>query len=131
LTKFLLPACKLLYPDNDFIFMQVGATGHTSNLYQATFKQHHGRRFIDKHQWPPKSPDLNPLDYYFWDNPRKLVYENRWELFANLAQLTRRIRPVWNQAIDMEHIQKSIAQFSQRARKVVEVEADPIKRFFG
>jgi len=22
--------------------------------------------FIDKDAWPPKSPDLNPLDYYVW-----------------------------------------------------------------
>ena len=23
-------------------------------------------RFITKDQWPPNSPDLNPMDYYLW-----------------------------------------------------------------
>jgi len=32
-------------------------------------------RFIGKHEWPPNSPDLNPLDYYFWgDNARALPH---------------------------------------------------------
>ena len=25
------------------------------------------RLFLRKDKWPPKSPDLNPLDFYYWD----------------------------------------------------------------
>ena len=26
-----------------------------------------GPEFVKKDEWPPNSPDLNPLTYYFWD----------------------------------------------------------------
>ncbi|GBM75445.1 hypothetical protein AVEN_182316-1 [Araneus ventricosus] len=25
--------------------------------------------------WPPRSPDLNPLDFFFWGHMKSLVYE--------------------------------------------------------
>ena len=28
-------------------------------------KEKFGRKFIDKEKWPPKSPDLNPCDFFF------------------------------------------------------------------
>jgi len=27
--------------------------------------------------WPPRSPDLTPLDYYFWGHMKTLVYETK------------------------------------------------------
>ena len=90
-----------------------------------------GKRFIPKDAWPPKSPDLNPVDYHFWDSVQKLVYENRrGRPFENFAQLNRRIRSVWGKAINMHHIRKAIDQFRSRAKKVVELDADPIKQHF-
>ncbi len=32
--------------------------------------------FIDKNNWPPNSPDLNPLDYCIWDEFAQRV---NWE----------------------------------------------------
>ena len=26
--------------------------------------------------WPPRSPDLKPLDFYLWDHMKTFVYEN-------------------------------------------------------
>ena len=52
-------------------------------------------RLISKSEWPPKSPDLNPVDYHFWDSVQKMVHENsRRKSFENFAQLNRRIRYV-------------------------------------
>jgi transposase len=132
LVRDLLPECHRLYPNNDFIYMQDGATSHTSNLCQNKLKELLGRRFINKVEWPPKSPDLNPLDYHFWNSIVKLVYENRRsQPFDNFAQLNRRIKAVWNRAINMDHIRKSIDQFRDRLKKVVEEDAGPITQYFG
>ena len=132
LERDLLPECLKLYPANDYIFMQDGATSHTSNLCQNKLRElRRAGRFISKTQWPPKSCDLNPVDYYFWDAVNKLVYANRKEPFENLAQLSRKIRSVWTRAINMTHIKKAIDQFIPCCKKVVECEADPITQYFS
>ena len=38
--------------------------------------------FIKKDQWPPMSPDLNPMDYAIWPALKELVY------FVRTAPLT-------------------------------------------
>ena len=34
--------------------------------------------------WPPRSPDLTPLDYYLWGHMKTLVYETKVESRAAL-----------------------------------------------
>jgi len=38
--------------------------------------------------WPPRSPDLTPLDYYLWGHMKTLVYETKVD---SRAALRRRI----------------------------------------
>ena len=72
----LLPACEKLYPGNDYILLQDGESSHTSNLCQNYLRKTLGYgRFVSKTLWPPKSPDLNVLDYYFWNKVQENVYE--------------------------------------------------------
>jgi hypothetical protein len=33
-------------------------------------------RIIIKGFWPPRSPDLNPCDFYLWGKLRNIVYAN-------------------------------------------------------
>ena len=77
LKKKLLPTMNKVYPRNDWIYIQDGATSHTSNLVQNFLNETMPRRFIKKDQWPPKSPDCNPLDFYFWNKVKTKVYEGR------------------------------------------------------
>jgi len=35
--------------------------------------------------WPPRSPDLTPLDYYLWGHMKTLVYETKVESRAALC----------------------------------------------
>ena len=51
---------------NDFIYQQDGATCHTSKLSIETLKNMNFE-FIGPEIWPANSPDLNPLDYFFWN----------------------------------------------------------------
>ena len=91
------------------------------------------RRFISKDEWPPKSPDLNPLDYHFWDSIVKLVYENRTtQPFENFAQLNRHIKAVYmeqsNQHVPHQEINHPVqGQTEESCCK----DAGPITQHFG
>jgi len=41
------------------------ATAHTASLAQDWLSRN-CPEFIRKEEWPPNSPDLNPLDYHVW-----------------------------------------------------------------
>ena len=61
----LIGDCQVLAPNNNFIFQQDGAPAHTSRLAQE-WLQENSPYFITKDEWPPNSPDLNPLDFHVW-----------------------------------------------------------------
>ena len=131
LERDLLPECKRLYPDDDYIYMQDGASSHTSNICQNKLhklcKARGGRdRFLSKTEWPTQSCDLNSLDHHFWDAFSNLVYEGRNEPFENLAQLSRWIKQVGPRACNIINIQKAVEQFLPWCRKVVEFEGERI-----
>ena len=60
----LIEDCKSVLPSG-FIFQQDGAPAHTARLAQG-FIATNCSEFIGKDEWPPNSPDLNPLDYHVW-----------------------------------------------------------------
>ncbi len=47
-----------------YYFQQDGATPHTANIVQEWLSEKFGSLFIDKTKWPPRSPDLNPCDFF-------------------------------------------------------------------
>ena len=68
--KSCLPCAKKegarLFGATKWVFQQDGATPHTSNKSQ-DFCRKNLDAFLDKSHWPPNSPDLNPLDFFYWD----------------------------------------------------------------
>jgi len=53
----------------DFTFPQDGAPFVTVD-----FLRTHVPAFIEPENWPPKSPDLTPVDYSIWGASQQLVY---------------------------------------------------------
>ena len=51
----------------DWMFIQDSAPSHRLNLVQDFLTEKIEKRFIKHNEWPPASPDCNPLDYYFWE----------------------------------------------------------------
>ena len=51
-----------------FIFQQDSANAHTARVTQEWLHANGPEmiEMIEKDQWPPNSPDLNPLDYHVW-----------------------------------------------------------------
>ena len=58
-------------------FMHDGAPPHFAVRVRNYLDQQYPARWIGRgrpHPWPPRSPDLNPLDFYFWGHLKQLVY---------------------------------------------------------
>ena len=48
--------------------------------YNISWKKTLKRHFVKCVEWPPSSPDVNPLDYFFWDLAETKVYQGRAEI---------------------------------------------------
>ena len=87
-------------------------------------------RFVNKFQWTPKSPDCNPLEYYFWSKLSAMVYEEKTP-FQNLAELRSGIRKVSKKAFNEAELQKAINQFKPRLKAVAKKQGEPINTLFS
>ena len=74
-------------------FQQDGATSHTAHVTNALLKTKFDERVISRNgpvNWPPRSCDLTPLDYFLWGYVKSLVYVNKpttlQELRANIER---------------------------------------------
>ena len=79
-----------------YYFQQDGATAHTATMVQDWLKSKIEDKFIDKKKWPPRSPDLNPCDYYLWGYLKARVYsplpKNLDKLKANIEREIKKIK---------------------------------------
>ena len=113
-TNNLLPKliedCNNLAP-NDFIFQQDGAPAHTSRLAQDWLAQH-CPDFIKKDEWPPNSPDLNPLDFHVWGAMLE-KYQAYTPKPKNKAELKTVLQAIWDE-LPQEPIDRAILSFRSR-----------------
>lgn len=73
-------------------FQQDGATSHTSNTALEAVREWFPDKLISRRgdiNWPPRSPDLAPNDFFLWGYLKSRVYNNAP---ANLIQLKNRIQ---------------------------------------
>ena len=117
----------------DWIFIQDSAPSHRANLVQDFLSEKLSKRFVKYSEWPPTSPDCNPLDYYFWEKVQRKVYENSFNrAFESENALKRRIRRVWPEVSrDIEEIRKALKEFVPRLKSANEKDGQCIKMLFG
>ena len=80
-------------------FQHDGAPPHYSPLVREYLHASFPNRWLGRLgpvAWPPRSPDLTPLDYYIWGHMKTLVYEtkvdSRAELCARIFAVAEQIR---------------------------------------
>jgi hypothetical protein len=75
------------------VFQQDSAPSHTA---RKTLKYLRDKNvdFISPDEWPPYSPDLNPLNFSIWSNLEMVVYRKP---IKNLEELERLIKGEWEQ----------------------------------
>jgi len=97
-----------------FIFQQDSAPAHrardTIELLRLKTPD-----FIPPTQWPPNSPDLNPLDYKIWSVMQEKVYKTK---VHDVDELKSRILSVWEE-LDQRIIDAAVGQWRMRLRACV------------
>ena len=113
-TSTLLPQllndCHTLLAE-DFLFQQAGAPAHTSRQSQELL-QASTPDFIGKDEWPPNSPDLNPLDYCVWGLMQE-SYKKFTPKPTSISELKTALQTIWNE-LPQTAIQKAIRSFRKR-----------------
>jgi hypothetical protein len=86
LEEFFLP--RLDEMDlGDIWFQQDGAMAHTSRASMAVLQDHFPGRLISLRgnlEWPVRSPDLTPCDFFLWGYLKPRVYTNRPKTLQDL-----------------------------------------------
>ena len=91
MEKELLLEVNRIMNNNISIFIQDSEPSHRANIAQDFLKEKLEKRFIKRTEWPPSSPDCNPLDCYFWNEIKEKIYEDRFnQLFGNSNELKER-----------------------------------------
>ena len=129
----MFPAIKKLVKRYDWIFVQDSARSYRSNLVQDFLEKTLKRRFVKCVVWPPSSPDVNPLDYFFWNLVKTKVYQGRaGEPFSSKEELKAKIKAGWKDCeTDLKPLRKAIKDFVPRLRAVQENQGYCITMIFG
>ncbi|GFW89936.1 DUF4817 domain-containing protein [Trichonephila clavipes] len=93
ITNFFIPELNN-HEVQELWFQQDGATCHTAratiDLLKDTFGDHLISRFGPVN-WPPRSCDLTPLDYFLWGYVKSLVYADKPQTLDLLEDNIRRV----------------------------------------
>lgn len=85
LSEMVLPICQQIgMPD---YFLHDGAPPHASNIVRQWLDETFPNKWIGRYgpiPWAPRSPDLNPLDYYLWGYVKHEVYKRKIESLDHL-----------------------------------------------
>ncbi|GFS53578.1 DDE_3 domain-containing protein [Trichonephila clavipes] len=99
ITNFFIPELNN-HDVQELWFQQDGATCHTARATIDLLKDTFGDRLISRFgpvNWPPRSCDLTPLDYFLWGYVKSLVYADKPQtldhLEDNIRRVTADIRP--------------------------------------
>ncbi|GFU23985.1 hypothetical protein TNCV_3332091 [Trichonephila clavipes] len=93
ITNFFIPELNN-HDVQELWFQQDGATCHTARATIDLLKDTFGDRLISRFgpvNWPPRSCDLTPLDYYLWGYVKSLVYADKPQTLDHLEDNIRRV----------------------------------------
>jgi len=103
--------------------MQDSATPHKATIVQTWLKDKFGKKFIDKDLWPPRSPDLNPCDFYLWGHLKSMVYNPLPKTLDDLkANIEREI-----QKISKNNLNSTFLNFQKRCNLILSAEGGHIE----
>ncbi|GFS48818.1 hypothetical protein TNCV_4240741 [Trichonephila clavipes] len=93
ITNFFIPELNN-HDVQELWFQQDGATCHTARATIDLLKDTFGDRLISCFgpvNWPPRSCDLTPLDYFLWGYVKSLVYADKPQTLDHLEDNIRRV----------------------------------------
>lgn len=99
-TDILSPFMEQLHDDELELgnFQQDGAPAHIAGETLRFLGEFYDNRIISRGLWPPRSPDLTPLDYYFFGKLKNNIFKSRMhdlnELQEAIVRETQRVTVV-------------------------------------
>ncbi|GFX83151.1 uncharacterized protein TNCV_4987451 [Trichonephila clavipes] len=93
ITNFFIPELNN-HDVQELWFQQDGATCHTARATIDLLKDTFGDRIISRFgpvNWPPRSCDLTPLDYFMWGYVKSLAYADKPQTLDHLEDNIRRV----------------------------------------
>lgn len=106
-----------------YYFQQDGAPPHTANIVQKWLASKFGKKFLDKKMWPPRSPDLNPCDFFLWGYLKGKVYNPLPKTIDDLkANIEREIKK-----INADVLKSTFLNFRKRLKLVIEADGGHIE----
>jgi hypothetical protein len=120
LQQQVIPALQLFPSFEHLVFMQDGAPPHWARpvrqFLDNTFPMRWMGRGSPAYQWPPRSPDLTPMDFFLWGYLKSKVYTDN--AFPNLDALKQRIVQECA-VIPQLLVQRAIADYRRRLMECV------------
>ena len=103
-----------MFNNQPFVFQQDGAPAHTARTTQQ-WLQNNIPHFISKEEWPPSSPDLNPLDFSLWS----ILESNTCaKSHKNIESLKKSLTEEWAK-IPQQTMRTAVRSVPKRLRAVV------------
>ena len=119
----ILPWIKVNYPEGNYVWVQDGAPSHMSAKNQKFCKDNFVS-FWTKDFWPPSSPDLNPLDFFWWS-----IVEKRSNVTPepNVKSLKAAISKAWAD-ISVAEVMRACRSFRGRVEGIIAAKGSHIKK---
>ena len=112
---YVIEDCRRILP-GQFIFQQDGAPAHTASLAQDWLSRN-CPEFIRKEEWPPNSPDLNPLDCHVWGAMLD-KYQRYVPKPTNISELKTVLKAIWSE-LPQGPIDEAVLSFRKRLQACV------------
>jgi len=119
----LIEDCQNLM-NSDFTFQQDGAPAHTSRQTQEWLGEN-CPELIKKDEWPPNSPDINPLDFHVWGAMLD-KYQEYHPKPTTKEELKTVLEEIWND-LPQRSIQNSILSVRKRLKICIEAQGGHIE----
>ena len=114
LKPFVKDLERTMFNNKPFLFQQDGAPAHTAKSTQEWLRTEIPS-YISKLEWPPSSPDLNPLDFSLWSILESRACSNS---HRNLEGLRKTLCREWD-LIPQEILRTAVEAVPRRLREVI------------
>lgn len=120
LQTFAVPEMKRLRRFSKTVFMHDGAPCHWANTTKCFLNTKFENRWIGNNgpfHWAPRSPDLTPMDFYFWGHIKAMVQK---QAPTNVQDLKEAIRQAFGQ-VSRNNLDSAFRSFEKRLDLCVSV----------
>ncbi|KAJ4438308.1 hypothetical protein ANN_14247 [Periplaneta americana] len=119
LANVMIPSSRKRYPEGTLFFQQDNHPIHTANRIQRLFTR---RRDVDSVDWPPNSPDMNPIQN-LWGAVKRILRSNWAEQppVRTPEELWDRVLDAWEEmAKNLDLFHNLVDSMPRRMRAVVD-----------